>query len=204
LKIPQITSILKEKSVSGISIGSAYLDFLNVYFLFMYSFNKNLNAKVWGEYLCIGLQNLLIVLLYWYFEKKDVKNTVCEIRSKFYTRLCGVFFSVLVFSIGMLTDFYPNWVWVSFALTNIPTVLFSRLFQIITLIKTKNPGSLSPSTFTMRYLKNFMQAFYLYIQVGDNILIFNQIYNGCLSLLVYVLIIYYTRKSKQEKNLKKD
>jgi hypothetical protein len=165
----------------------------------MYSYKKNLYAKVWAEYLCIAIQNLSVIFLYWYFEKTENKN---KINKKFINRFFGISISLSVLIIGLLTDFFPKWIWVSLALTNIPFVLFSRIFQILSLLKTRNPGSLSASSFIMRYAKNFMQAFYLFIQVGDYILIFNQIYNGTLSLSVYVLIIYFTKKIEAEKNLK--
>lgn len=198
LKLPQIMSIIQKKSVEGLSLGSIYLDFFNVYFQFMYTYKQNVNAKVWGEYLCIGAQNLSIILLYWFYEKKENQNFKI-----FLSRFFGILILLIVFSVGLLTNLYPDWIWISFALTNIPTVLFSRIFQIFSLLKTKNPGSLSASSFTMRFTKNYMQAFYLFIQVGDYILIFNQIYNGTLSLTVYLLIVYFTKKIHKEKKIDK-
>lgn len=215
LKLPQITSIIKQKSVEGLSISSIYLDFFNVYFQFMYTFKKNINAKVWGEYLCIGIQNLFIIFLYWYYEnnkseknvkeKKEIEeNNITNKKTFVFLRIFGILISLTVLFVGLLTDIYPGWIWISFALTNIPSVLLSRIFQILSLLKTRNPGSLSASSFTMRYLKNFMQAFYLLIQVGDYLLIFNQIYNGTLSFCVYVLIVYFSKKCAAEKKGKKD
>jgi len=203
LKFPQIITIIRKKSAQGISISSAYLDFFNVYFLFMYSYKNKLNLKVIVEYFLVSLQNLLIIFLYWYYEINESKDTNSFYVKK-YLRLIGTLLSVLILYCGLFTNIYPEWIFVSFALTNVPFVLFSRIFQLKDLIKTKNPGSLSLSSFTMRYVKNFMQAFYLFIQVGDYILIFNQIYNGTLSLTVYMFILYYSRKINYRKVTKKD
>lgn len=201
LKIPQILSIIKNKSTVGISLDSSYLDFLNVYFLFIYAFKKNLSFWVWGEYISIGLQNLLIVILYWYYEKEEDE---IKRRSNVVTRALGASSCLLNVLLGLQTNIYPESIFIVFALANIPSVFLSRFFQIKHLIVNKNPGSLSASSFTMRYLKNYMQAFYLLIQVKDYLLIVNQIFNGTSSLTVFLLIKYYSSQLKKEKETKKD
>ena len=114
------------------------------------------------------------------------------------SRIIGTIILLVNFYICLYTDIYPNWVMVFFTLSNVLNSFFSRMFQILTLIQTKNPGSLSAYSFAMRYVKNFMQAFYLLIQVKDNVLIFKQLYNGFFTLFQFCLILYYS------KNLKKD
>ncbi len=188
MKIPQIHSMLKKKSTKGISLYSCYLDFLNQYFMLMFAVHQKVSIKVWGECLSIGIQNLIVVILFWLYETKEDK-----IKSSNKQRyICSLILICNIF-IGFFTNLYPNYIWVGFALTNVPTVLISRLSQIKFLIDTKDSGSLSASSFIMRYMKNFMQVFYLFIQERNYIMIFNQAYNGISSLFVHCLIVYFSK-----------
>lgn len=188
MKIPQIYSMLKSRSTKGISLNSCYLDFLNQYFMFMYVIHQKVTIKVWGECLSIGIQNLLVVFLFWLYEGKDTKTKD--------TNKIRLFWSLILIGnmcIGFFTNLYPHYIWVGFALTNMPSVFISRFYQIKFLMDTKDSGSLSASSFAMRYMKNFMQVFYLFIQERDYIIMFNQTYNGCSSLFVFCLIKYYSK-----------
>lgn len=194
MKIPQIYELIKKKTVKGISLNSLYLDLLNQYFMFMYAIYRKKSIKIWGECLSIGIQNLIIIFLYWYYEPLENKQKNANRK-----RLLSAGILIINICLGFLTNIYPEFIWVGFALTNLPSVFTSRYYQINFLIKTKDSGSLSGFSFAMRFIKNFMKVFYYYVQESDFILMFNQTYNGCLSLYVFCLIKYYSKPDDKDK-----
>jgi hypothetical protein len=99
----------------------------------------------------------------------------------------------------MFTDIFPPITWDLMAAMNLPSVAISRFSQIAQLIRTKEVGSLSLVSFILRTTKNVIKTILLLIETNDNMLIFNQIYNGVFGMIVIVLIIYYSGEKTKDK-----
>ena len=69
LKVPQILKILKNKSVHGISKIMFYIETLMFIHSSSFSIHNKIPFSVYGENLIILAQNLIIVLLFWTFNK---------------------------------------------------------------------------------------------------------------------------------------
>lgn len=74
LKLPQIFKILKHQSVEGISRLTFYMEIFMYLHTSAYSIHKGINFSVYGENVIIMMQNFVIVLLFWAFDK-SIKGT---------------------------------------------------------------------------------------------------------------------------------
>jgi hypothetical protein len=198
LKVPQIFTIVYNKSAKGISTASIYSDLINVLCSLLYCYKYNLPLSISGEYISLTAQNFLILLLSWYYGKDDRKPTMTDKVRRIFVVICFVVFTY----VSMFCDIYPPYVWDLMAATNVPTVGISRFSQISQLYKTGEVGSLSLASFILRTFKNFIKTILLMIETNDYILIFNQIYNGLLGTIVISMIIYYGGKEKDQKDRK--
>lgn len=193
LKIPQIFTIVKNKSTEGLSKLSTYLDLISVFLQGLYCIHKGLPFTIYGEYLSLTLQNFVIMILYWYYQNKNNKISTNEIR----TGLFVVFMSIVCYISLRDKDFISETVWEFVGATNIPFTTISRFSQISEIIKTKKSGSVSVSSFLMRTLKNGLKIVSLSLETDNYILIINQAYNGLISLFVVVLIFFYTNNKEK-------
>ena len=73
-KLPQIYSIIKNKSTKSISTLSNYFDFYSILFQGLYSLHKNLSIVIYLEYFSTTLQNITIIFLSWIYSEKESSN----------------------------------------------------------------------------------------------------------------------------------
>jgi mannose-P-dolichol utilization defect protein 1 len=69
LKVPQIKKIVDRGSVQGISKSLFYLETLNLLQTAALSMKANIPFSVYGETLIIMAQNIIIILLFWNYDK---------------------------------------------------------------------------------------------------------------------------------------
>ena len=190
LKVPQIISIYKNKSSNGVSSMSIYTDYLNIVGSGLYCAKFKLPFTIYGEYISLIIQNLIIVILSAYYSRNN--------RSRINAFIIIVASTLFCF-VGVYTDIYPSIVWDMIAACNLPFVTISRGSQYIALYKTKEVGSLSIESFLMRTLKNLIKMITLIFETDKYILIVNQGYNSLLGLIMIFMILYY-KKSKVKKD----
>ncbi|KAL8270500.1 hypothetical protein Esti_005593 [Eimeria stiedai] len=64
VRLPQIITIFKAQSISGISEASVLVEALSSWLFVIYNLLQRHSFKTWGEALFIGIQNLLLLVLY--------------------------------------------------------------------------------------------------------------------------------------------
>lgn len=197
LKFPQIFTIIKNKSTKGLSESSNYLDFLNVLFQGFYCIHLNLPFTLYSEYFNSAFQNFLIILLSWKYRNNLHRTSKSDISIR------GLFIiSTILFTYTCCLDqgkYIPSYIWDLIGASNIPLIAFSRFSQIYSIIKTKDTQSVSEMSYFMRFMKNALKSISIFLESSNLILLINQIYNGTLSLIVALLIIYYRKLGKQNK-----
>jgi len=101
LKLPQILKIVQSQSVDGISKFLFYIEVFMYLHTSAYSLHKGVHFSVYGENAVIGVQNLIIIILYWKYNKS------IQMKEKI---LCTLFF--LAYCVLLLTDkVIPENVW---------------------------------------------------------------------------------------------
>ena len=72
--MPQIITIIKTKSVKGLSAFSYYSDFVSGVFQGLYCFHIGLTPSIYAEYIVLAIQNIIIILLAWFYSDSNTKN----------------------------------------------------------------------------------------------------------------------------------
>lgn len=130
LKVPQISKILANKSVDGIPALSCYAEFLNLVGLLANSMRLNLSFSVYGEAVFINIQNVLIILLVWKFNKS------ISIVEKIVFFLFTSVYAFVIFEGSMMT---PE-LWDIVVSSQLVLQIIQRVPQIITTFKNGSTG----------------------------------------------------------------
>jgi hypothetical protein len=200
LKFPQITEIIKKQSSKGLSTVSLYSDFYSVLFQGLYCLSKNFNPLIYIEYFTTAIQNFYILLLSWYYDKN---YTTTAVKIKRITIILSTLFFIYISTINE-GKYIPGLAWDAMIFSNIPFVTLSRISQMYLIIKTKQVGSVSSLSFFLRFFKNAMKVFVILFDSNNFSLIFNQFYNGFLSIcMVFLIFLYKNKDSDKEKEKEK-
>jgi hypothetical protein len=199
-KIPQIYSTIQKKTNKGLSLVSLYLDLLNCLFQGIFSYNRKFPMYIYGEYFSISIQNGSLILLYWYYE-----NTSAKSRMIYTIRILSSFILfAIVFVCLSNPEKIPGMFFQFLGLSNLPITTISRVSQILLLINSKDAGCLSFASNFMKFLKNFIKAMIILLDVYNPILFLNQVYNGSTVFIIIVLIYVLNKKKSQHEKLKKN
>ena len=170
LKIPQIYTILKKKSVKGLSPLSNYFDFYSILFQGLYSLHKNLSYLVYLEYFSTSIQTITIIFLYWYYsEKSTYKDYLLRFIFIITTPL------IIIFSLLKNGNLIPEKIWSILVLCGLPFMSISRVSQMIKIQKEKSVGAVSLMSFILRAAKNFIKVIVILLESRNWQLIINQL-----------------------------
>ena len=189
LKLPQIISMLKSKSIEGLSYISIYSEIITFLFSCLYSYHKEYPFMTYGESVIILVQNVIILLLCWKYDKDQSSDR----KNFFFVAVC------MIISYFCLKGNYVNdYMWYLIGSSGIPLVSISRISQIIISFRDKSTGPLSAFTFLMNIAGSVSRIFTSIKETGDIIIIISYVYSSLLSLIILIQIIYYSRKGKEE------
>ena len=189
LRLPQIISMLKSKSIEGLSYISIYSEIITFLFSCLYSYHKEYPFMTYGESVIILVQNVIILLLCWKYDKDQSSDR----KNFFFVAVC------MIISYFCLKGNYVNdYMWYLIGSSGIPLVSISRISQIIISFRDKSTGPLSAFTFLMNIAGSVSRIFTSIKETGDIIIIISYVYSSLLSLIILIQIIYYSRKGKEE------
>ena len=185
-KIPQIYTIIKKKSVKGLSYLSNYFDFYSILFQGLYSLHKNLSYLVYLEYFSTSIQTITIIFLYWYYsEKSTYKDYLLRFIFIITTPL------IIIFSLLKNGNLIPEKIWSILVLCGLPFMSISRVSQMIKIQKEKSVGAVSLMSFILRAAKNFIKVIVILFESRNWQLIINQLWYGILNFGVVVFYFKY-------------
>jgi len=185
-KIPQIYTILKKKSVKGLSPLSNYFDFYSILFQGLYSLHKNLSYLIYLEYFSTSIQNITIIFLSWYYsEKSTYKDYLLRFIFIISTPL------IIIFSLLKNGNLIPEKIWSILVLCGLPFMSISRVSQMIKIQKEKSVGAVSLMSFILRAAKNFIKVIVILFESKNWQLIINQLWYGILTLGVIIFYFKY-------------
>ena len=188
-KLPQIYSIIKNKSTKSISTLSNYFDFYSILFQGLYSLHKNLSIVIYLEYFSTTLQNITIIFLSWIYSEKESSNL------KYILRLIFLISTPYIIFISIINNgnYISNSIWNIMVLCGLPFMTISRLSQMKSIYINKSSGSVSLMSFVMRAVKNFFKVWIILYETVNWQLIINQGYYGILTLGVIFMILKYNK-----------
>ena len=197
-KIPQIYTILKKKSVKGLSPLSNYFDFYSILFQGLYSLHKNLSYLIYLEYFSTSIQNITIIFLSWYYsEKSTYKDYLLRFIFIISTPL------IIIFSLLKNGNLIPEKIWSILVLCGLPFVFISRVSQMIKIQKEKSVGAVSLMSFILRAAKNFIKVIVILFESKNWQLIINQLWYGILNFGVVVFYVKYKNYKVSDEKEKK-
>ena len=185
-KITQIYTILKKKSVKGLSYLSNYFDFYSILFQGLYSLHKNLSYLVYLEYFSTSIPTITIIFLYWYYSEKSTYKD-------YLLRFIFIITTILIIIISLLKNgnLIPEKIWSILVLCGLPFVFISRVSQMIKIQKEKSVGAVSLMSFILRAAKNFIKVIVILFESRNWQLIINQLWYGILNFGVVVFYFKY-------------
>ena len=198
LKIPQIYTIIKKKSVKGLSPLSNYFDFYSILFQGLYSLHKNLSYLVYLEYFSTSIQTITIIFLYWYYsEKSSNKDYLLRFIFIITTPL------IIIFSLLKNGNLIPESIWSILVLCGLPFMSISRISQMIKIQREKSVGAVSLMSFVLRAAKNFIKVIVILFESRNWQLIINQLWYGILTLGVIIFYFKYKNYKVSDEKEKK-
>ena len=188
-KLPQIYSIIKNKSTKSISTLSNYFDFYSILFQGLYSLHKHLSIIIYFEYFSTTLQNLTIIFLSWIYSEKEATN------SKYFLRILFIITTPYIIFISTVNNGnnISNSVWNIMVLCGLPFMTISRISQMKSIYINQSSGSVSLMSFLMRAVKNFFFVCIILYEAVNWQLIINQAYYGILTVGVIYMILKYNK-----------
>jgi hypothetical protein len=197
-KIPQIYTIIKKKSVKGLSPLSNYFDFYSILFQGLYSLHKNLSYLIYLEYFSTSIQNITIIFLSWYYsEKTTYKDFLLRFIFIITTPL------IIIFSLLKNGNLIPENIWSILVLCGLPFMSISRISQMIKIQKEKSVGAVSLMSFVLRVSKNCFKVIVILFESKNWQLIINQLWYGILTLGVIIFYFKYKNYKVSDEKEKK-
>lgn len=142
LKLPQIIKILSNSSVEGISAMTYYLETICFMQTAGQAMAQGIPFSVYGESLIIMVQNFLITLMIWHYNKTIATS------EKILVAALGGAYAFALFSPGIISSEY----WKLISSSNTMLNIAAKLPQIYTNFKMKSTGQMAFFTFLLSFL----------------------------------------------------
>ena len=193
LKVPQIREMQSNPASSkDLSEFSNYLDVMLCVNAALYSFHYSYPFTSYGENVLIGLQN--IIIMYLFFRQKNFSL----FRAFYILATLGYIF------ICVQDKYISENVWNYIGNSGTPLIVISRSSTILYCLQNKSSGPLKAFTFILGVLGCVARIFTTISETGDLVLIVQTAMSFLLDLIVLVLICVYGNKSKVEGTKKTD
>jgi len=186
LKFPQILSIHRLKSASGINIYGLLLELASYTTTTCYNYVNDYALLNYLEYPIIIVQEYILIFLV--LKYKNALNT------RTYS-LTALYFAIAV---GFLSKVIPPPVLTFIIPLCTPVSLSSKAIQLWEILSTRNADSVSIVTWLISAFTNFTRVFTIFMDSADKILLTNFILSGALSSCIALATKYFQTKSKKE------
>jgi len=187
LKVPQILTIVKNKSVEGIVSSSFYLETLALSASVVYSALKGYPLTTYGESVIITGQVLILVWLLWTYSKPPA-NTGFRIK-------CMVSYGAIVAAmLNLPEDFQPLLLTVGTVLT-----VSSRVPQIFANFSRGSSGQVSLITWALNAAGGAARIFTTLQEVNDPFVLAGFVLGFVTSAILVFQVVFYSYILKKKK-----
>ncbi|SCN60669.1 conserved Plasmodium protein, unknown function [Plasmodium chabaudi chabaudi] len=185
IKVPQIIKIFANKTASGISFVTIYLDIFIASSEIVISIRDNLDLKLYLDAALINAQNFLIVYFMWKYSNQYSKSTKI-------LKICLYIFYILFLMYGL-----PNAMLPLIGIISIPISSFSKFPQIRLNKQNKHTGSLSPITYSLLFLRNLSRIFVVFYNINNIIYMIRCVVPAVLNFTILFQIFYYWKNTNK-------
>ncbi|XP_055376177.1 solute carrier family 66 member 3 [Condylostylus longicornis] len=183
VKIPQIKTILQNKSAQGISVLGLCLELFSYSVMMSYNYTNDYQFLSYMEYPVLLAQEY--VLIYVVFKYKNLLE-----KKFYYTALAYVVYAICVYFrlmplviLSLLVPFCT------------PIGATSKVLQLIEILRTRDSTAVSLTTWALSAFTNFTRIYTVFVESGDMMLLTNFMISFLLSSSVY-LAAYFFKKPK--------
>ncbi|KAI9473647.1 MAG: hypothetical protein EXX96DRAFT_596717 [Benjaminiella poitrasii] len=192
VKIPQILTILRNKSAQGLSFTSYIMETLSYFITLAYNLRQGNPFSTFGEIMFICIQNVVIMILMLQFSKQTSKLvlTLLALGALWYT----LNNQNIVPSVLMSTLFA----------TTIPLNLTAKIPQIYTNFKNKSTGQLSVFTVVNYLAGSAARVFTTMTEIDDPLMLFGSLLAATFNAILVLQVILYWGNNNSNKNKKQE
>lgn len=194
-KLPQVLKIVRARNVVGLSPSSMYMDVASFLPVTLFNIMNGNDIVTYGELIVILIQNVLIVLLFWYYSSVEERPGIGQMI--FLPLLaCGMV-------VGML-NLPGEWWWILPSVSSVFNIM-SRIPQIATNFTNKHTGQLSVVTWFLQLAGSLGRMFTSLQEKGISdssrpYIVGGQVVAVTLNVLVLTQIIFYWKETKEQTN----
>uniref|UniRef100_A0A1B6M2M9 Solute carrier family 66 member 3 n=1 Tax=Graphocephala atropunctata TaxID=36148 RepID=A0A1B6M2M9_9HEMI len=184
LKVPQILSIHRLKSASGINIYGLLLELGSYTTTTCYNYVNSYALLSYLEYPIIIAQEYVLIFL------------VLKYKNWLNTRTYALIILYFVIVFGFVSKIIPSPVLMYIIPLCTPVSLSSKAIQLWEILSTRNADSVSITTWLISAFTNFTRVFTIFVDSADKILLTNFILSGTLSSSIAVAAKYFQAKKQ--------
>ncbi|KAI8982395.1 hypothetical protein BDF20DRAFT_987297 [Mycotypha africana] len=184
VKIPQILTILKNRSAAGLSLSSYIIETLSYFITLAYNMRQGNPFSTYGEMMFIVIQNIVIISLMFVYSRQHASLliTLLGLGAAFYVLNNQKLVSAVLMS--------------SLLALTIPLNLSSKIPQIQTNFKNKSTGQLSVFTVVNYFAGSAARVFTNMTEVGDPLIMLGGVGATVLNGILLLQVIMYWNDKK--------
>ena len=197
-KIPQVLNIIIAQDVKGLSGASLYMDVASFLPITVFNMLNGNDFVTYGEQLVVLVQNILIVLLFWFYLPSTEKPTTVFMMS--------VFTLIFGSAYGLFYGLHPMYWWILPIVSSAFNIL-SRIPQIAANFSAKQTGRLSVVTWFLQVAGSLGRLFTNLQEKGISessrpYIIGSTVVGVTLNVVIFMQIIFYWNNTKAKLNEK--
>ncbi|SCP04677.1 conserved Plasmodium protein, unknown function [Plasmodium ovale] len=185
IKLPQLTKIISNKTVAGLSFVSVYTEIFVATSLIVFSIKRQIRIGLYLDIIFINSQNIVIVFFMWKYSNAYSK-CIQFLKTGFYV----LFALFLLFGL-------PDALVPLLGLVAAPISCFSKLPQIYLNQKNQNTGNLSFLTYVFVLFGNLARLFTIFFNLNSKIFLINC---GIVSSLNLTILLQVKLENWKESN----
>ncbi|CAL1528111.1 unnamed protein product [Lymnaea stagnalis] len=183
-KLPQMVVIIRTSSSFGISLRSVIIEWLAYTIMLTYQFAMGFPLETYFESNVTVFQDLILILLI-------LKN-----RKLIEPSILRYYFVYFVFFISMAMRMYPDAVmYISISATT-PMLCWSKLNQLLLILKSGNAGSVSAITWFIAAYNTAVRILTTVVITKDFPMFVNLVSSEVFNVAVFCSVIYYSYINK--------
>ena len=191
-KIPQVLNIIVAQDVKGLSGASLYMDVASFLPITVFNILNGNDFVTYGEQLVVLVQNILIVMLFWFYLPSTEKPSV--------TFMFSIISLIFGSAFGLFYGLDPMYWWILPIFSSVFNIL-SRIPQIAANFNAKQTGRLSVVTWFLQVAGSLGRLFTNLQEKGISessrpYIIGSTVVGVTLNVVILMQIIFYWKNTK--------
>ncbi|KAK9378290.1 uncharacterized protein V2V93DRAFT_376291 [Kockiozyma suomiensis] len=194
IKLPQLIKLLRSKSAAGVSVVGTMLEAASYLIMFAYAARLSFPFSTYGEQSFLFIQDILVAVLLLIYSAQTLLAVGILLPA-----VAAASYYLLLASPGPSLATLQT-----LQAATIPLGLFSKLPQIVTILREKSTGQLSAVSVFAYFFGSLARVFTTLQEVDDNIILLGVGLGAVLNFVLVVLMIMYWNAKPVADSKKKD